>query len=94
MVSYPTSIVIIVTQPQPCTRCFTSTKSCSQIGKFSTFKSLFTSREGRKIEIVVNGKKAGVGMTIDEDGDGYFDREIKFRMAPDELRGLVLKKVI
>lgn len=43
---------------------------------------------------MVNGKKAGVGMTIDEDGDGYFDREIKFRMAPDELKGLVLKKVI
>ena len=32
-------------------------------------------------------------MTIDEDGDGYFDRELKFNMTPDELKGLALKKV-
>ena len=64
-----------------------------QIGKFSTFKSLFMSREGRKIEIFVSGKKAGVGMTIDEDGDGYFERKMKFLMTPDELKGLDLKKV-
>ena len=33
-------------------------------------------------------------MTIDEDGDGYFDRKMKFLMSPDELKGLQLKKVI
>ena len=32
-------------------------------------------------------------MTIDEDGDGYFDRKMKFLMTPDELKGLDLKKV-
>ena len=33
-------------------------------------------------------------MTIDEDGDGYFDRKLKFHMSPDELKGFDLKKVI
>ena len=33
-------------------------------------------------------------MTIDEDGDGYFDRKMKFFMSPDELKSLDLKKVI
>ena len=76
------------------TQCSTFIKTFSQIGKFSNFSSLFKSREGRKIEIFVSGKKAGITMTIDEDGDGYFDRKMKFLMSPDELKSLDLKKVI
>ena len=64
-----------------------------QIGKFSNWKSLFTSREGREIEIWVGGKKAYTIMTIDEDGDGFFDREWpRHTLTDKELRGLDLKK--
>ena len=65
-----------------------------QIGKFSNWKSLFTSREGRDIEIWVGNVKANAVMTVDEDGDGFFDREWpKNYMTDEELGGIDLKKV-
>ena len=65
-----------------------------QIGKFSNWKSLFTSREGRDIDMFVEDKKASAVLTIDEDGDGFFDREWpKHNLTEEELRGLSLKKV-
>ena len=64
-----------------------------QIGKFSNWKSLFTSREGREMEIWVGDKKAKAVMSIDEDGDGYFDREWpKYNMTEEELNDLNLRK--
>ena len=64
-----------------------------QIGKFSNWKSLFTSREGREVEILVGNKKAKAVMSIDEDGDGYFDREWpQHNMTEEELNDLGLKK--
>ena len=64
-----------------------------QIGKFSNWKSLFASREGREMEIWVGNKKAKTVMSIDDDGDGYFDREWpQHNMTEEELNDLGLKK--
>ena len=72
-----------------------------QIGKFSSWESLFESRDGgpeiagcHEIEIWVSGKKVEATMKIDDEGDGFFDREwSKHRLTDDEIKTLDITKV-
>ena len=53
-----------------------------KIGKFSSWRSLFTSREGLRVEVWVGDKKAPALMTIGESGVACFGRsEPQFREA-------------
>ena len=54
-----------------------------KIGKFSSWRSIFTSREGLRVQVWVGDKMASALMTIGESGVACFGRsDAQFREIP------------
>ena len=66
-----------------------------QIGKFANWRTIIRSRQGRHVDIYINGIRSPVKMTIGDSGFACFSRKkLKYKFSNEELKLFKLKKGI